>query len=61
MVIAGDYERPEAAKSASKSSPKSSAKNSPKNPPKESKQAAAAKPKARAAEHCRLKILSLCF
>jgi hypothetical protein len=57
MVIAGDYERPK----TPKSSPKSSAKNSPKNPPKESKQAAAAKPKARAAENCRLKILSLCF
>ena len=61
MVIAGDYERPKAPKSASKSSPKSSAKNSPKNSPKESKQATAAKPNARAAENCRLKILSLCF
>jgi hypothetical protein len=57
MVIAGDYERPK----TPKSSPKSSAKNSPKNSPKESKQATATKPKARAAENCRLKILSLCF
>ena len=47
MVIAGDYERPK---------PKP-----PKSSPKESKQASAAKPKSRAAENCRLKILSLCF
>ncbi|WP_065756341.1 CAP domain-containing protein [Bradyrhizobium paxllaeri] len=57
MVIAGDYERPKAPKSLPKSSPKSS----PKDSPKESKQASAAKPKSRAAENCRLKILSLCF
>ena len=49
MVIAGDYERPKPAKT------------SPKNTPKESKQASAAKPKARAAESCRFKILSLCL
>lgn len=49
MVIAGDYERPKPAKS----SPKSSS--------KELKQAKAAKPKSRAAESCRLKILSLCL
>jgi hypothetical protein len=48
MVIAGDYESKK---------PKSS----PKNAPKESKQASTAKPKARAAESCRLKILSLCL
>ncbi|WFU20545.1 CAP domain-containing protein [Bradyrhizobium sp. CB3481] len=48
MVIAGDYERPK---------PKAP----PKGSPKESKQAHAAKPKARAAESCRLKILSLCL
>ncbi|UPJ54201.1 CAP domain-containing protein [Bradyrhizobium sp. 200] len=48
MVIAGDYER-----KAPKSSPKSS--------PKDSRQASAAKPKLRAAETCRLKILSICF
>jgi len=48
MVIAGDYERPKP-----KSSPKSS--------PKDSKQAHTAKPKSRAAEACRLKILSICF
>jgi hypothetical protein len=47
MVIAGDYERPKP-----KAPPKSS--------PKESKQAQA-KPKSRAAESCRLKILSLCL
>ncbi len=47
MVIAGDYERPKAPKS------------SPKSSPKDSKQAA--RPKPRAAEACRLKILSLCF
>jgi cysteine-rich secretory family protein len=51
MVIAGDYERPK---------PKP-AKGSPKNAPKESKQASTAKPKARAAESCRFKILSLCL
>ena len=45
MVIAGDYERPKPAKSS----------------PKETKQAKAVKPKSRAAESCRLKILSLCF
>jgi len=48
MVIAGDYESKK---------PKSS----PTNAPKQSKQASAAKPKSRAAESCRLKILSLCF
>ncbi|WP_376700294.1 CAP domain-containing protein [Bradyrhizobium archetypum] len=48
MVIAGDYERPK---------PKAS----PKSPSKESKQANIAKPKSRAAESCRLKILSLCL
>ena len=48
MVIAGDYERP---------APKPA-----KGSPKESKQASAAKPKARAAvENCRFKILSLCL
>jgi hypothetical protein len=52
MVIAGDYERPKTPKSSPKSSPKDS---------KDSKQAHAAKPKSRAAEVCRLKILSLCF
>ncbi|WP_275187005.1 CAP domain-containing protein [Bradyrhizobium sp. CSA112] len=49
MVIAGDYERPKAPKS------------SPKSSPKDSKQANVAKPKSRAAEACRLKILSICF
>jgi uncharacterized protein YkwD len=49
MVIAGDYERPKPPKS------------SPKSSPKDSKQANAAKPKSRAAEACRLKILSICF
>lgn len=49
MVIAGDYERPKPPKA------------SPKSAPKESKQAHAAKPKSRAAESCRLKILSLCL
>jgi cysteine-rich secretory family protein len=49
MVIAGDYERPKPEKS------------SPKDAPKESKQAKATKPKSRAAESCRLKILSLCL
>jgi hypothetical protein len=50
MVIAGDYEqRPKERK------------NSPKGAPKESKQASVAKPKPRAAEPCRLKILSLCL
>jgi hypothetical protein len=44
-VIAGDYERPK----------------TPKSSPKSSKQAVVAKPKPRAAEACRLKILSLCF
>jgi Cysteine-rich secretory protein family len=53
MVIAGDYERPKA--------PKGSPKSSPKESPKESKQANVAKSKSRAAENCRLKILSLCF
>jgi uncharacterized protein YkwD len=53
MVIAGDYESPK--------KPKSPPASSPKNSPKESKQANAAKPKSRAAETCRLKILSLCF
>jgi uncharacterized protein YkwD len=48
MVIAGDYERPKP-------------KGSPKSSPKESKQANVAKPKSRAAETCRLKILSLCL
>jgi len=45
MVIAGDYERPK----------------KPKSSPKESKQATTTKPKPRAAEACRLKILSLCL
>jgi hypothetical protein len=49
MVIAGDYERSKVPKSL------------PKSPQKTSKQANAAKPKARAAEACRLKILSICF
>jgi uncharacterized protein YkwD len=49
MVIAGDYERPKKPKS------------SPKSSPKDSKQAYAAKSKSRAAENCRLKILSICF
>ena len=49
MVIAGDYERPKPPKA------------SPKSAPKESKQAQIAKPKSRAAESCRLKILSLCL
>jgi hypothetical protein len=57
MVIAGDYERPKAPKGSPKSSPKSS----PKDSPKESKQANVAKSKSRAAETCRLKILSLCL
>jgi hypothetical protein len=50
MVIAGDYERA-----------KPPAKGAPKNAPKEAKQAQAAKPKSRAAESCRFKILSLCL
>ena len=50
MVIAGDYERT-----------KPPAKSLPKNAPKEAKQAQAAKPKSRAAETCRFKILSLCL
>ena len=45
MVIAGGYEQPKPAKGS----------------PKESKQASTAKPKARAAESCRFKILSLCL
>ena len=45
MVIAGDYERPKTAKST----------------PKSSKQVTAAKPKSRATQACRLKILSICF
>jgi hypothetical protein len=45
MVIAGDYERPKP----------------PKASPKETKQAATAKPKSRAPESCRWKILSLCL
>jgi hypothetical protein len=45
MVIAGDYERPKASKTASKSS----------------KQATVAKRKSRAVEACRLKILSICL
>ena len=49
MVIAGDYEAPKPTKS------------SPTNSPKDAKQAKAAKPKSRAAESCRLKILSLCL
>jgi hypothetical protein len=53
MVIAGDYERPKTPKSPPAGSPKSSS--------KDSKQANTAKPKSRAAEACRLKILSLCF
>ncbi len=48
MVIAGGYGR-------------KAPKNSPRSSPKDSKQATAAKPKSRAAETCRLKILSLCF
>ena len=50
MVIAGDYERPKTPKSPPAGSPK-----------KDSKQATTTKPKSRAAEACRLKILSLCF
>jgi uncharacterized protein YkwD len=53
MVIAGGYERPKTPKSPPASSPKSS--------PKDSKQATTTKPKSRAAEACRLKILSICF
>ena len=49
MVIAGDYERPKPPKA------------SPKGQPKETKQAATAKPKPRAPESCRFKILSLCL
>jgi len=49
MVIAGDYERPKPPKA------------SPKGQPKETKQAATAKPKSRAPESCRFKILSLCL
>ena len=49
MVIAGDYERAKPPKAA------------PKRSPKETKQAHAAKPKSRAAESCRFKILSLCL
>jgi Cysteine-rich secretory protein family len=45
MVIAGDYERPKASKTASKST----------------KQATVAKRKSHAAEACRLKILSICL
>jgi len=45
MVIAGDYERPK----------------TPKSTPKSSKQVAVAKPKSRATQACRLKILSICF
>jgi hypothetical protein len=47
MVIAGDYERPKPVKP-----PKAT------KPPK---QVASTTPKARAAEHCRMKILSICF
>jgi hypothetical protein len=47
MVIAGDYERPKPAKP-----PKAT------KPPK---QVASAKPKSRAVENCRMKILSICF
>ena len=49
MVIAGDYELP---KDRPKDRPKAS---------KSSNQANVAKPKSRAAEACRLKILSICF
>ena len=47
MVIAGDYERHKPAK--------------PPKVAKPPKQVASSKPKSRAAENCRLKILSLCF
>ena len=47
MVIAGDYERPKPSKP-----PKAT------KPPK---QVASAKPKSRAVENCRMKILSICF
>jgi hypothetical protein len=53
MVIAGDYERPK--------TPKNSPPSSPKSLSKDSKQATTTKPKSRAAEACRLKILSICF
>lgn len=49
MVIAGDYERLKPPKA------------SPKGQPKETKQASTAKPKPRAPEPCRFKILSLCL
>lgn len=52
MVIAGDYESKK---------PKSAPTGTPTRLPKQSKQASAAKPKARAAESCRFKILSLCL
>jgi len=51
MVIAGDYEQ-KAPKGAPKDAPKGS---------KETKQASSAKPKPKAAESCRFKILSLCL
>jgi len=47
MVIAGDYERPKPVK--------------PPKATKSPKQVASTTPKARAAEHCRMKILSICF
>jgi hypothetical protein len=47
MVIAGDYERP--------------APRPAKGTPKETRQASVAKPKPRATESCRFKILSLCL
>ena len=47
MVIAGDYERHKPAKPSKATKPP--------------KQVASSKPKSRAAEACRLKILSLCF
>ncbi|WP_043159280.1 CAP domain-containing protein [Bradyrhizobium sp. Ai1a-2] len=49
MVIAGDYERPKATKTATKTATKSS------------KQATVAKRKSHAEETCRLKILSICL
>jgi hypothetical protein len=55
MVIAGDYEpRKEARKESGKPSKGSKA-------PKEAKQVTAAKPKPRAVEACRLKLLGLCL
>ena len=57
MVIAGDYEaRKEPRKGLGRE-----ARKEPGNASKSSKPVAAAKPKPRAGEACRLKILSLCF